>query len=278
MEKYLTIGEFAALCGVKKDTIFHYDEIGILRPEYIAPNGYRYYSPKQVMIFEIITTLKAVGMSLKEIRTYRSRQNTEEFLNLLKSKRFELMEAQRRLADTKDFVDNTIEIIETSLHINLDEVSLEHCEEEYLVITETPSLDDMEDESYWVKIKEITDYCDQNKLGNVFPIGEIVLKKHFDQNNFRSDYYCSKPVRKTAGPNIIRKPSGRYAVLYHRGSYKTLSGAYQKLKDYLDRNELETEGHIYEQDQLYLFSESNPNDYLMKISVAVSGEAAACSD
>lgn len=269
MEKYLTTGEFASLCGVKKNTIFYYDEIGILKPDYIAGNGYRYYSPNQVMIFEIITTLKSVGMSLKEIQKYSSRQNTKEFLDLLKKKRQELVETQRRLSAAKEFVDNTIGIIETSLHVALGEIYLEQCEEEYLVITETPSLDDMNDESYWVKIEELSDYFNRNQLGNVFPIGEVVIKRNFEQNIFRSDYYCSKPVQKFDGPNILRKPAGRYAVLYHRGSYKTLAGAYQRLKDYIEKNSLKIKGDVYEQDQLYLFSKSNPNDYLMKISVAV---------
>lgn len=269
MEKYLAIGEFASLCGVKKDTIFYYDEIGILKPDYIAENGYRYYTPDQVMIFEIITTLKAVGMSLKEIQKYSSRQNTKEFLDLLKEKRTELIETQRRLSDTKEFVDNTIGIIEKSLHAKLGEIYLEQCNEEYLVITDTPSIDDMNDKSYWVKIEELTQYCNHNKLGNVFPIGEIVLKENFAHNNFRSDYYCSKPIRKFTGPNILLKPAGNYAVLYHRGSYKTLAAAYQKMKDYIDKNNLKIVGDIYEQDQLYLFSKSNPYDYLMKISAAI---------
>ncbi|HVI41089.1 MAG TPA: MerR family transcriptional regulator [Anaerovoracaceae bacterium] len=269
MEKYLTTGEFASLCGVKKDTIFYYDDIGILKPDYITENGYRYYSPKQVMVFEIITTLKAVGMSLKEIQKYSSKQNTKEFLDLLKEKKSELIETQRRLADTKKFVDNTIGIIETSLNVDLGEIYMEQCDDEYIVITETPSLDDMNDKSYWVQIEELTDYCNRNKLGNVFPIGEIVLKENFEQNNFRSDYYCSKPIRKSTGSNILLKPAGKYAVLYHRGSYKTLVDAYKKMKDYIENNNLMIKGNIYEQDQLYLFSNSNPNDYFMKISVAV---------
>jgi len=269
MEKYLSIGEFASLCGVKKNTIFHYDEIGILKPEFIAENGYRYYTPNQVMIFEIIMTLKSAGMSLKEILKYSSRQNSKEFLDLLKEKRYELMEARKRLANMQEFVENTIEIIETSLYVDLGEVYLEHCREEYLVIIEAPPVDDMNDESYWIRIKELTDFFRAKKLGNVFPIGEIILKENFERSIFRSDYYCSKPIRKMKGPNIVQKPEGRYAVLYQRGSYKTLADAYRKMKEYLDKNNLKIKGNVYEQDQLYLFSQSNPNDYLMKVSVMV---------
>lgn len=269
MEKYLTTGEFASLCGVKKDTIFYYDAIGILKPEYIAENGYRYYTVDQVMIFEIISTMKAVGMSLKEIVKYSSKQNSAEFLALLKAKRKELIETQKRLADTKEFVDHTIDIIEASLEIPIGTVFLERCREEHLVIVTTPSVDDMKDESYWLKIEELTASCSRYEAGNVFPIGEIVRKDQFLRNNFQSDYYCSKPVRELEGPDIWRKPAGTYAVLYHRGSYKTLNEAYMKIKEHIDREGWSIIGDIYEQDQLYLFSKTNPNDYLMKISVQV---------
>ena len=51
-EQYLTTGEFAKICGVTKHTLFHYDDIGILKPEIVKANGYRYYAIKQFFTFE----------------------------------------------------------------------------------------------------------------------------------------------------------------------------------------------------------------------------------
>ena len=49
MEKHLfKTAAFAALCGVKKDTLLHYDHIGLLRPQEVGENGYRYYSARQL--------------------------------------------------------------------------------------------------------------------------------------------------------------------------------------------------------------------------------------
>ena len=43
MDKHLfKTAEFAALCGVKKDTLLHYDHIGLLKPQKVGENGYRY--------------------------------------------------------------------------------------------------------------------------------------------------------------------------------------------------------------------------------------------
>lgn len=39
----MTTKEFAKLCGVEKRTLFFYDEIDLLKPARILPNGYREY-------------------------------------------------------------------------------------------------------------------------------------------------------------------------------------------------------------------------------------------
>jgi DNA-binding transcriptional MerR regulator len=269
MENYLTTGEFASLCGVKKDTIFHYDDINLLKPDFIAPNGYRYYSPKQVMVFEIISALKAVGMSLGEIQRYSANQNSEEFLNLLKAKQAQLIEAQWQLAQTREFVEDTIHIISNSLATTLDEVSVVQCKEENLVITKTPSEDDMNNRTYWIALNELSQFCNNLKVGNVFPIGEIVKKEKFLLGRYRSDFYCSKPIRKVKSKRVITKPAGKYAVIYVRGSYRHLEAAYEKMRLYVKQNELKVVTDVFQQDQVYQFSNARADDYLMKISVGI---------
>ena len=38
---YMTTGEFARIMRITKETLFHYDEIGLFQPELTQPNGYR---------------------------------------------------------------------------------------------------------------------------------------------------------------------------------------------------------------------------------------------
>lgn len=63
----LTIGEFSRICSVSKKTLRHYDEVGLLRPEHIADNGYRYYESSQLRTMLLISRLKSYGFSLAEI-------------------------------------------------------------------------------------------------------------------------------------------------------------------------------------------------------------------
>ena len=48
---YFTIGEFASLFGISKQTLFYYERSGIFAPALIEDNGYRYYSFEQYFIF-----------------------------------------------------------------------------------------------------------------------------------------------------------------------------------------------------------------------------------
>ncbi len=42
MKKYLTTSQFAQICSTTKHTLFHYDEIGLLKPEFVNKKGYRF--------------------------------------------------------------------------------------------------------------------------------------------------------------------------------------------------------------------------------------------
>ena len=73
--KYFTTGEFAKLWGVKKQTLFHYDDIGIFQPAKRDSNGYRYYTYQQFEVFAVISVLKEMGLSLIHISLIRDKND-----------------------------------------------------------------------------------------------------------------------------------------------------------------------------------------------------------
>ena len=79
---YMTTGEFAALMGVSKHTLFHYDDIGLFSPEYVAENGYRMYSRYQLETLETILMLRDLGMPLKEIRQFLQVRSPKELVRI----------------------------------------------------------------------------------------------------------------------------------------------------------------------------------------------------
>ena len=59
--------EFAKLCGTTKETLFHYDKLGLLKPDQVLKNGYRNYSYSKLSDFRFLSFLKDSGASLKQI-------------------------------------------------------------------------------------------------------------------------------------------------------------------------------------------------------------------
>lgn len=88
----LKIGELARLCGVDVQTLRYYDKMGILCADRVdSDSGYRYYSPEKEKDFRLITELKELGFSLKEIKTFLS-ATTEEQKALYAERRLALEE------------------------------------------------------------------------------------------------------------------------------------------------------------------------------------------
>lgn len=62
-----TVNEVAERAGISGRTLRHYHQIGLLTPDRIGSNGYRYYGPKAVARLQRILLLRETGMPLVEV-------------------------------------------------------------------------------------------------------------------------------------------------------------------------------------------------------------------
>ena len=102
--KYFSTGEFAKLCNVHKKTLFYYDEIGLFKPEKVMPTGYRYYSEYQLETFNIIYTLKDIGMPLKDIKKYMDNRTPENMLDLFQYETKEIEKEINKLRKKQEII------------------------------------------------------------------------------------------------------------------------------------------------------------------------------
>ncbi|MBV7274740.1 MerR family transcriptional regulator [Clostridium sp. PL3] len=82
----MRISEFAKRAGVTVKTLLYYDKIGLLKPSQKSDSGYRIYSEKDFLKLQQITTLKFIGLSLKEINKILSEagENLESIIYIQK--------------------------------------------------------------------------------------------------------------------------------------------------------------------------------------------------
>ncbi len=65
--KYLSISEFSKLTNTPITKLRYYDQMGLVKPELVKDNNYRYYTYKQIQMIEWINLLKQSGLSVKDI-------------------------------------------------------------------------------------------------------------------------------------------------------------------------------------------------------------------
>lgn len=105
MKDYLTIGELAKLRNVSTRTLRYYDDIGLLKPDYIdSENGRRYYSITAVARLGLVRELKQLDMSLEEIMDFVNIIDPEKSYELLLTKEKELRARIKELEALKKTV------------------------------------------------------------------------------------------------------------------------------------------------------------------------------
>ena len=72
------IGEVSKLFHISVSSLRHYENIGLLIPEYISPDsGYRYYGTEQFEVLNTIRYLRVLDMPLSEIEDFLKNTDTK---------------------------------------------------------------------------------------------------------------------------------------------------------------------------------------------------------
>ncbi|MBN2388926.1 MAG: MerR family transcriptional regulator [Anaerolineales bacterium] len=102
-----TVKRLATLAGVSIRTLHYYDEIGLLKPESVRPNGYREYADESLLKLQQIRFYRELGLSLGQIKAIVTRPDFDA-LSALESHRQALQGQVERLGRLLRTVDDTI--------------------------------------------------------------------------------------------------------------------------------------------------------------------------
>ena len=126
-KKLFTTGELASLCNIHRKTLLFYDRLGLIKPEFIDNNGYRYYARRQFFSLEIILALRKLDISLPEIGEYLNNKSTSNYKNLLAKHAnildqllLNLQKMRSELNDRINFLENTESLPVESVHLTAE--------------------------------------------------------------------------------------------------------------------------------------------------------------
>ena len=90
MSNYTT-GEMAKLCNVSVRTVQFYDTKGILHPSELTEGGRRIYNDNDLRKFQLICTLKSIGLSLSSIKNVLESELSGKILTMLLDEQVKLL-------------------------------------------------------------------------------------------------------------------------------------------------------------------------------------------
>ncbi|MFC4321224.1 MerR family transcriptional regulator [Litchfieldia salsa] len=264
---HLTTGQFAKLMGVSKDTLFHYDKIGIFSPEMKATNGYRYYSINQLDVFIVISTLKELGMPLIEIKNYLIKRSPHELINLLEKETKNLDEKMNKLQRMKYVMEEKARQTKAAINTNTSDIILEEREEERFILTE--ALPFTGEKSIYDSMIKHYEFLTIHHIETLHSAGWMIDINHLStRENPRYDYLYTRVTNTSNHYNFIKK-KGSYLVAYHNHGYSNIFDTYEALIKCATNRNLQPQGYFYEEVLLDELSIKGYEDYLIEVSVQV---------
>lgn len=187
----ISIGKMALLNQVTEQTLRHYDKFGLLKPAYIDEKSkYRYYDIKQSAKLDMIQHMKALGMSLKQIKEQFDREDIESIRQVLSHQKKCIDQKTRELNNMKMAVEASIQNYDRYLNKPpYNQIFLEHIQERKIFCYDVKTdvyrcnLDD-----YEYILRELKKQATLQHLPMAYfcNVGSIIRKKKLHENSFES--------------------------------------------------------------------------------------------
>ena len=214
-KEYYTAGELARLFNIPKQTMLYYDKMGVLQPEFIAENGYRYYATPQYLTLEIILFLRKMDISVPDIRNFLQHKSREEILKVIAKREDECRQQIQEAEMLMHSLGNYREALEKSRSLPLNQVLLENCSDCRMYLTPIPKSQRGGLSAITIRARHVREafshcYCKEK------PTGWVINRDDF----FHSRFSHSSAVVTKSGPpssslpcNYIR-PAGLYTSIH----------------------------------------------------------------
>ena len=263
--RLFSVGDFATFSRTTRDTLHFYDKIGLLSPIMRGKNDYRYYSIGQLAVVNIIRTLQELGLSLNEIKALRDNRTPEDFDEFLLHQiekidlRIDEWIRARKLLFTLQ------KSVHSGLNVDEREIAIQFMPAEAIILGELNDYSRGRDDydalfSFYHDIRKKYSNLDLN-----YPVWGFFSEDRIKRGDYvwPDRYYFYNPE------GYDKRPAALYAVGYTRGGYGKGVGLYDRIIEYIDKNDFEICGDAYEEYPLNELSIVDDTNYLIRIMITV---------
>lgn len=219
IQNYFTTGELSQLCKIPRKTLLYYDKLGLITPELVDENGYRYYKRSQLFLLQLILTLRQLDVPIARIKDYLANRSPQNYRELFNERIDFFTQEIARLQTMKKKLQSELGKLDHIADITLDKIMLVHEQARYLYLSNATE----ENECFKKRSTHIAQMFSNlqnditlttNGFGYIY---DTEILQDFSTKHLKHYYYMLHD--KLATPHCHQKPEGDYLTLYFQGVY-----------------------------------------------------------
>ena len=267
-DQYFSISQLAESQGISRQTLIHYDRIGLFHPAHVNPdNGYREYSPSQLDELETIMMLKHSGLSLDEMKAALSDYSTESSLKLLESRIQALDEQVKALQETRRRLSDKVAMVDKAMEHEDGQIVVERVKDSWIVPHPVKAPYSLEEVS--LATKECLVKAFAAGLKPRYQLCAFLPLEALEAGRFLDTDEVFLPCDESPSPLVRKVPGGLTASIWHRGSYGRTPEKYRLLSAFCEANGLEMISGSYEYALNDHLTTKDKSEYMTRLQVFV---------
>ena len=229
-DKYYSIGEVSKITKLSKKTLRYYDEIGLMPPDKVENNQYRFYNMSTLLCVPVIKYYKQMGFKLDEMRSLIEGSTYSNLVKAFDNKLEELKAEEKALFvkynSVKEWHDLILEAGNVIEHGILD-VSLKYLNlGEYTYMNYNKSI---------VNI-EFTNFIEENNNAVLGPV-MMYFPSYIDKIKGKSKgvKIFQRTVERQGVNNTLTLGGNTVISCYHVGAHENINDTYKKMLEWIDK-------------------------------------------
>lgn len=265
-QKLYKIGMFSQMNRITVKALRYYDDVGILKPEYVdEQSGYRYYTSKQLPQLHTILALRDMGFGINDIQQILKGASEQEMLHKKKRELMrDLASIYTKLSSIESYLadpnhTNEYRIIMKSLP-KVSIASMTRTIDGYQELFDLMPLFGLEMEKVGCECAE-PEYC-----------FTIYHDDEYRETDIHAEFCQAIDSIKTSTPLVSCKVLEEVplaACVLHKGPYHTLPNAYRYIVQYIEENGYEIIGHQRESYIDGIWNQDHEEDWLTELQFPV---------
>lgn len=265
-QKLYKIGMFAQMNRVTIKALRHYDDIGLLKPEYVDEiNGYRYYTSAQLLQLHRILAMRELGFSLEEIKKVNDGVSEKDLLIRKKCELLqEMAHIQKQIACVEGYLAGNC--------LNSDYRVVMKSIPEVIVASMQVHMDSYEDLFECMP----TMGNEMEKAGCECAIPEYCFTIYYDEEYRESDIHaeiCEAITEKPEDTELVQfkvlPAVDMAACVLHKGPYYKLPQAYGTIVQFIEESGYEIVGYQRESYIDGIWNKDTEDEWLTEIQFPV---------